>query len=68
MRRLVAIAGLTVLVPVVAWRAASAEPDPPPDCNDPAVAATADCVAPAPAAPVDPVAPGGAGGTPSAPP
>ncbi|MET0459504.1 MAG: M23 family metallopeptidase, partial [Ilumatobacteraceae bacterium] len=54
MRRIVAIAGLAVL-PVIAWRAASAEPDPPPDCNVPAAAAPEECVAAAPAAPVDPV-------------
>ena len=57
MRRVVTIVAAVALVPVVAWTAASAGPEPPVDCVSPTTTAGTACVEPAPAPAVEPVAP-----------
>ena len=57
MRRVVTIVAAVALVPVVAWTAASAGPEPPVDCVSPTTTAGSACVEPAPAPAVEPVAP-----------
>ena len=49
------MAAAATLVPVVAWGAAAAVPEPPLDCSAPENAGADACVAPAPAEPVEPV-------------
>jgi murein DD-endopeptidase MepM/ murein hydrolase activator NlpD len=57
MRRVVAIVAAVGLVPIVAWTAASAGPEPPVDCTSPTTTPGSTCVAPAPGEAVQPVAP-----------
>ncbi len=56
MRRVIATVAAAALVPIVAWTAASASPEPPVDCSSPTTSPGGACVAPAPAPAVQPVA------------